>query len=645
MTILKSKPGGEPARRLGKNPGGNASLRRQLAGDLDSIVLMALRKEPTRRYASVDQFATDIRRYLDGLPVMAVKGSFRYRAAKFVKRNRVGIAVGAVMALTLAVGVIATIRQARIARRQAAIAGAERARAEKRFNDVRELANSLIFEIHDSIQGLPGATPSRKLLLDRAVKYLDKLSLDASGDVNLQRELAWAYHRMATVQGDTSQGSLGEIGAADVSNKKAMDLFEAVAKANPKSVSDQLNLAMAYRWRAFYDIYEKTGLAEISRALAVTDPLTHSDGNNLDVKNERAEELLILANVQDAMGDRLKCIESYRRVVELQQQIQGAKPDYPGIDSRQARVTVELAHEMGRFGSRSEALRLMQAGIGQFESILQSRPGDPGLIREIGAATSRLGDIEMLIGNIAAARDAFHQARQRVERIAKLDPENKTLQSDIWVADFEDGRAMAVAGRYAEALPILERSFQGYQSLHLEADVGPGPRAMQAWIAEAQVGTHNLSAALANYEAAAKGLTEDEDNFDDARCDLAMVEAKIGNVLLKMGRVQEAQAHYERALEKAKLDVSAEHDDFPALYAAVEALAGMGDVSASEARSAVNGKVRAKFWTEASASYQKSLDVWKRIPNPTRLSGNDYLATLPQEVSARLAVCNGELQR
>jgi eukaryotic-like serine/threonine-protein kinase len=623
----------------------NASLRRELSGDLDSIVLRALRKEPTRRYASVEQFSSDVRRYLDGLPVIAVKGSFRYRAGKFIKRNRVAIAVSAVLTMTLAAGVIATVRQARIARRQAEIASAERARAEKRFNDVRELANSLIFEIHDSIQGLPGATPSRKLLLDRAVTYLDKLSQDVGGDANLQRELAWAYHRLATVQGDTSQSSLGEIGAADISNKKAMALFEAVAKANPKNVTDQLNLAMAYRWRAFYDIYEKTGLEEINRALAVTDPLMQTDGKNLDVKNEHAEELLILAFVQDAMGDRLKSIESFRKVVELQRQIQSAKPDYPEIDSKQARVTVELAHEMGRFGSRTEAAPLMQSGISQFQAILKSHPGDPSAIRELGAATTRLGDVEMLNGNIAAARHAFQEARHGVERVARLDPENKTLQSDLWVADFEDGRALAVAGRYAEALPILERSFQGYQSLHLEADVGPGPRAMQAWIAEAQTGTGNFAEALKNLEAAAKGLAEDEANFDDARCDLAMVEAKIGNVLLKMGRRKEARAHFDTALEKAKLESSAEHNDFPALYAGVEALTGMGDVSASEARSAGDAGTRGKFWTEAIGSYQKSLDVWKRIPNPSRLSGNDYLATLPQEVSARLATCKVELQR
>jgi non-specific serine/threonine protein kinase/serine/threonine-protein kinase len=645
MTFLKSMPIEEHEAKVPKDRSANASLRRELSGDLDSIVLMALRKEPTRRYASVEQFSSDVRRYLDGLPVIAVKGSFRYRAGKFIKRNRVAIAAGTVLVITLAAGVIATVRQARIARRQAEIAGAERARAEKRFNDVRELANSLIFEIHDSIQGLPGATPSRKLLLDRAVKYLDKLSQDVGGDANLQRELAWAYHRLATVQGDTSQGSLGEIGAADISNKKAMALFEAVAKANPTNVTDQLNLAMAYRWRAFYDIYEKTGLEEINRALAVTDPLMKTDGNSLDVKNERAEELLILAFVQDAMGDRLKCIESFRKVAELQRQIQSARPDYPDIDSRQARVTVELAHEMGRFGSRADAAPLMQTGISQFEAILKSHPGDPRAIRELGAATTRLGDIEMLNGNIAAARHAFQEARHRVERIAKLDPENQTLQSDLWVADFEDGRALAVAGRYEEALPILQRSFQGYQSLHLEADVGPGPRTMQAWIAEAQTGTGKFDEALENLEAAAKGLAEDEANFDDARCDLAMVEAKIGNVLLKMGKRKEARTHFETALEKAKLEVSAEHNDFPALYAAAEALTGMGDVSASEARSAGSAGARGKSWTEASASYQKSLDVWKRIPNPSQLSGNDYLATLPPEVSARLAACNLELQR
>jgi eukaryotic-like serine/threonine-protein kinase len=634
-----------PETTTSRTPANSAKVKRALKGDLDHIVLKALRKEPERRYSSVEQFAEDIRRHLKGLPVMAVKGSVRYRAGKFVRRNRAGIAAAAMVFITLVVGVAATIRQARIARRQAEIASTERARAEKRFSDVRELANSLIFEIHDSILGLPGATPSRKLLLDRAVQYLDKLSQDVAGDINLQRELAWAYHRLATVQGDTSQSNLGQVRAAEVSNRKAMALFESVAKANPSNITDQLNLAMAYRWRAFLDVYEPTGLAEINRALAVTEPLMRTNANNLDLNNELAQEYYIFAEVQDAMGDRLQSIDSFRRVLDLRQEILRTKPAYPDIKRGVAKAIVLLAHETGRFGSRDEGLRLMNTGISEFEALVKETAGDPAIVREVSAAKTRRADVELMRGDIATARADFHSARQLIERLAKLDPENKMLQSDIWIDQFEDGRALALAGRYAEALPVVEQAFQGYKSLHLEEDVGPGPAAMQAWIGEAQEGTRNFAGALQSYESAAAGLAEDESNFDDARCDLAMVEAKIGGVLLKMGKTREAAAHYKKALDTAKLSVSLEHNDFPALYAAAEANAGSGDLAASEARKMADQAARSKLWNDACASYETSLTIWKRISNPSRFDGNGYFSSDPREIAQRLAACKAELIR
>jgi tetratricopeptide (TPR) repeat protein len=510
---------------------------------------------------------------------------------------------------------------------------------------VRELANSLIFEIHDSIQGLPGSTPSRKLLLDRAVQYLDKLSQDAAGDVNLQRELAWAYHRLATVQGDTTQSNLGQVKAADVSNQKAMALFEAVAKASPQNITDQLNLAMAYRWRAFFDIYETTGRAEIERALAVAEPLMSTHADNVDLKNELGEEYMILADIQDAMGDRLQAIDSFRKVRDLRQEIQRANPAYPGVNRGIAKVTVMLAHETGRFGSRDEGLRLMNVGIADFEALVKATAGDPGMIRELSSAVGRRGDVETMQGDIVAARNDFRRAQQRIERVAKLDPENKMLQSDIWIGRFLDGRALAVAGRNAEALPVLEGAFRGYLSLHLEADVGPGPPAMQAWIGEAQAGIHKFADALENYRAASVGLVDDASHFDDARCDLAMVETKIGNTLLKMGKAQEAAAHYQKALDTAKLPVSLEHNDFPALYAVAEAYTGQGDVAAFEARQTPDTAARSKLRKDACASYEASLGVWKHIPNPSRLSGNGYLSTGPREIEQRSASCRAELAR
>ncbi|MDQ3627077.1 MAG: serine/threonine-protein kinase [Verrucomicrobiota bacterium] len=102
-----------------------------LRGDLDTIVLMALRKEPARRYSSVAQFSEDIRRHLDGRPVMARKDTFQYRAAKFVRRNKVGVAAAALVVLSLITGMALTLTQARIAREQRDAAQRASARAEK----------------------------------------------------------------------------------------------------------------------------------------------------------------------------------------------------------------------------------------------------------------------------------------------------------------------------------------------------------------------------------------------------------------------------------------------------------------------------------------------------------------------------------
>ena len=109
-----------------------AKLRRGLVGDLDNIVLMALRKDPQRRYASVEQFSADINRHLEGMPVVARTDTFGYRAQKFVGRNKLAVAAAALLLLTLAGGVVATSWQAHVAR-------TERARAQQRFDDIRAL--------------------------------------------------------------------------------------------------------------------------------------------------------------------------------------------------------------------------------------------------------------------------------------------------------------------------------------------------------------------------------------------------------------------------------------------------------------------------------------------------------------------------
>ncbi len=604
-------------------------LQRRLTGDLDNIVLMALRKEPERRYPSVEQFSADIRRHLDGLPVTATKGSWRYRAAKYVRRNRTAMAAAALVAVSIVAGVAATIRQARIA-------NAERIRAEKRFDEVRKLANSLIFEIHDSIQDLPGATPSRKLLLDRAVEYLDKLSQDAGGDVDLQRELAFGYQRLAAVQGDTSQSNLGQINNAAVSVGKSIALFEAVAKASPRNVTDQLNLAAAYRRRAFTDVYERPGPPEIAQALAVTEPLLRTDGSKPEVRNERALELQLLAAIEDANGDRLKAIATHRESLALRKDILRTNPDFKGIHRGVAHGTVELAYQLGRFGNRDEGVQLMDQGIAQHESLVKEM-STPDLIHDTAASELRRGQIKLMEGDVGAALADFKRARERTARLAKLDPENKMLQSDVCGFDFEEGRAYVVRGSSKDGLRLVLHSLQCFRDLHLEADTGPGTGMVESWIGEAQSRLHNLPEALKHFQDGATALTADLEKYDDARCDLAMVETKIGNTLVAMGKLAEASEQYKKAIETAKLSFSLEHMDIPALYAAADAYAGLGDVAALSARQTKDATKKSGLTAQAQTAYQNSLNVWKQIPNPSQISGNGYLARPQQKIAQQMA--------
>ena len=156
------------------NPQSAIRNPKSLRGDLDNIVLKALRKEPERRYASVQEFSEDIRRHLEGLPVMASPDTFSYRSGKFIQRNKAGVLAAAVVLITLLSATVITTWQARVAR-------SERDKAESRFNQVRKLANSVLFEYHDGIEKLPGSTPIREKMVKDALEYLDNWAEEGGG--------------------------------------------------------------------------------------------------------------------------------------------------------------------------------------------------------------------------------------------------------------------------------------------------------------------------------------------------------------------------------------------------------------------------------------------------------------------------------
>jgi eukaryotic-like serine/threonine-protein kinase len=198
----------------------------KLPDDLDFITLKAMRKAPQDRYGSAQELANDVTRYLDGLPVLARRGSFRYVARKMVVRHKLAVATVLACAALAAIGVSAIVREAHVA-------NMERAKAQNRFDELRGLANSVIFELHDDIARLSGSTEVRKKLVTRALAYLDSLAKESAGDVGLQTEVAAAYLRLGDVLGKPSEPNLGDPAGALASYQKGLSVAEAALSRNP----------------------------------------------------------------------------------------------------------------------------------------------------------------------------------------------------------------------------------------------------------------------------------------------------------------------------------------------------------------------------------------------------------------------------
>jgi serine/threonine protein kinase/tetratricopeptide (TPR) repeat protein len=165
----------------------------QLRGDLDNIVLMALRKEPARRYESVAQFSEDIERHLAGLPVIARQDTFAYRASKFVGRHRVGVAAAALIVLAVLAGLIATVWQARRAHIERDRAQAAQAKAER----VSEFLSAAL-AYSDPAAAVAGAKNRRdatinQMLDDVAPRVETELADQPDIRASLQRTVGMAY--------------------------------------------------------------------------------------------------------------------------------------------------------------------------------------------------------------------------------------------------------------------------------------------------------------------------------------------------------------------------------------------------------------------------------------------------------------------
>ncbi|HEX5491216.1 MAG TPA: protein kinase [Candidatus Udaeobacter sp.] len=432
---------------------------RSLRGDLDNIVLKALRKESSRRYLSVAQFSDDIRRYLEGRPVSARKDTFKYRSLKFIKRNKLAVGAGGVIMLSLVAGIAATAVEARRANQQ-------RARAEKRFNDVRRLANALMFEIHDSVKDLQGSTPTRRLIVSRALEYLDSLAREASGDPQLQRDLASAYEKVGDIQGNPYSANLGDVEGALSSYRKALAIRE---KLESKDQTVEASMELARSYRAMGDILEQKGdvagtMQNYRRSTSMFEELAAAHSADLSVQDELARAYEAqgdgLGRVPDSAAERLK---SYASALSIRQKLLAQKAYDPKL-RRSVGLTL-LKVGGANDAKKPESIDSIKHGINMLEKLSAEYPHNQRARREVGYGYYQLGNTFVEAGDYAAALESRRKAFAIREQIAAQDPKNAQAVFDLAVAHADISEALTASGSSTEAVDHAQHALSLLQEL------------------------------------------------------------------------------------------------------------------------------------------------------------------------------------
>jgi serine/threonine protein kinase len=492
-----------------------AQLAKLLAGDLDNILSKSMQKEPARRYSSVDHLADDLRRYLDGLPVHARQDTLFYRSSKFVRRNRVAVLASVLVFFSLVAGLAATLWQANEARRQ-------RERAEQRFQDVRGLATTILLDIHDQIQDLPGSTKARQFVLEAALKHLNLLSKDPTADAALRFDLASAYYRIGDVQGASGDRNLGETERAIDSLGRAAAILRDLARRHPDSPVYVRGVGMSHAKLA--DAMAKAGrpasefrpyLEESHQAMLIVRKLAEKTqelfphlytaynmmgdaepdlerkaaffrrsieaGERWHAVRKMPVSRLNLSLGKERLALTLASLGDYEQARKILEEELAVRREIVTERARKGRMSVSyrgvmfhghvnlarlLAEEDGPFNDRKAALALLEGARPWMEELAKEDAQDRVSVRELAKLHRDFGDVQAR-SSPASALAAYEQSAALFDRLAR---ENELYRKAHATVRAKMAVPLARMRRTAEATRLAEEGLATLLTLDREKE-------------------------------------------------------------------------------------------------------------------------------------------------------------------------------
>jgi tetratricopeptide (TPR) repeat protein len=497
-------------------------LRRLLRGDLDTILRKALKKHPGERYDSVVAMADDLRRYLRHEPISARPDTLAYRGAKFVRRNRLAVAAVTLTVAGLLIGLY--------------VANRERVVAQRRFEQVRQLANKLI-DIDVQVRQLPGSATARQLIVDTSLEYLERLGTEVRGDLDLALDVGGAYMRVGRVQGIPISANLGQLDQAEQTLHKAEALIDSVLAAQPGN---------------------RTAIVR---------------------KAQIAHDRMILAGIRRPDDEALPLARLSARYLD-------AYLDTGIVQAAEAeQVVITLTNVANRFRIErlfDEALRLTRHGL---EIARPINRGVGGLLIGTTWIHRDRGALDEALQAIRAAQKQFERPPGTTNQ-AQLLSFSMALTTEGEILGDDNGVSL---GRVDEAVIVFQRALRIADEIaHQDPnDAQSRSRLADAGLAFADLLRHsNNREALAIYDHVLRHLAEIKNNSQFRRLEIRAL-ARSANPLQRLGRSAEARQRLDTAfgrLSELKLypsdavDLGSEADE------AVRALADLEGMSGNVAR-------------------------------------------------------------
>jgi eukaryotic-like serine/threonine-protein kinase len=448
-------------------------LSKALVGELDAIALMALRKEPERRYTSAEAMAEDVHRYLRHQQVQARPDTVSYRVQSFTRRRRTLVLASIAIALvTLGAGAV-SLQQRRSA-------STDRALAAERLREVRSMASTLVFDASERLLDTPGAIETRSALMKAALVSLDRALVDAPRDPALLRELAMAYQRAGDLLGNPTKSNLGDMAGATAAYAKAIAAAEALMQVAPDSASSARTLALVYEKAADVEApigkvrdalaHQRASLG-LFRRLATTDTLRAGYQRDVGMSLIKLGDLLGHPSFTNT-GDTAAAIRAYDEAnTRLQRAADGGDTTYT-LARHRAIASERLARLMQERRDLPAAKRWLEQSLTLRDSLFRANPKIVDGRRDLAIAFYMLCGLHLSDRRPDLAEQPCTTSLDMRRALLDDNPKDSRFLHGLGIMHGRLGELRAMQGRLRDALVHYDVAVGYYEKFF---GVGTGP--------------------------------------------------------------------------------------------------------------------------------------------------------------------------